>query len=319
MNNMCIRIFFALIFCELAVAIPQKPDSINIKDIFTGNYLEDQVFSLTEEIDYKNSFLERMHRIDPANNPLPRMKTEYICYLHANGSHFKYNTSDGNPVEIYINNKDVYYIDPASPNRIEIYKAEDKLAKRFFVLENLYLWLFRLPDLRNVSSLKDFSISTRNNKNIITWEYDNLKLNILTFDSRNKSFPKEFESNYLNGNPSEKIRIERIENHIVIYSEIHLDNGELFFKTKSTIKIIENSKFVKNLIPESFGFKEIEDHRSGKVRNYIAFDKLPSEEFINDLYKNPDNVRRYLIEMSKFSPFKCDHCGKIHSELNFDE
>ena len=116
-----------------------------------------------------------------------------------------------------------------------------------------------------------------------------------------------------------KIRIERGENAVVIYSEIHLDNGEPFFKTKSTIKILKDSKFAKKLIPESFGFKEIEDRRSGEVRNYIAFDKLPSEEFINDLYKNPDNVRRYLIEMSKFSPFKCEHCGKIHSELNFDE
>lgn len=303
----------------MAVASPQKVDSAKIKDIFAGNYLENQVFSLTEEIDYKNSFLERMHSIDPANNPLPRTKTEYICYLNANGSHFRYNTSDGNPIEVYINGNDVYYIDPASPNRIEIYKAEDKLAKRFFVLENLYLWLFRLQDLNDVSSLKDFSISTSDNKNILTWEKDNLKLNILTFDKKNKSFPKEFESNYLNGNPSEKIRIERGENAVVIYSEIHLDNGELFFKTKSTIKILKDSKFEKKLIPESFGFKEIEDRRSGEVRNYIAFDKLPSEEFINDLYKNPDNVRRYLIEMSKFSPFKCEHCGKIHSELNFDE
>ena len=41
------------------------------------------------------------------------------------------------------------------------------------------------------------------------------------------------------------------------------------------------------------------------------------DQYYEDL--QDEGVQTDLIEMSKFSPFKCEHCGKIHSELNFDE
>lgn len=81
----------------------------------------------------------------------------------------------------------------------------------------------------------------------------------------------------------------------------------LFVKSEIQIDILQDDPMSRDIIPEKFGFIEVIDRRGNNTRKYIAIDKLPTREFLDDLFKNPDDVVRYNREMSRFAPIKCDH------------
>ena len=54
-------------------------------------------------------------------------------------------------------------------------------------------------------------------------------------------------------------------------------------------------------MPKNFGFRSIHDSRNGKNYLYAAFNKLPDWKFIDELFKNPDDVQRYNEEIHRLA------------------
>ena len=239
----------------------------------------------------KNRIVYKVKLFDSGNNI--RMQQE-----------FELNDGTKNIRDLYATDNDVVCIDSISPLLLRIHSINDSLLGNFEIhwYRDLFLGVFE--DLKKI---KELSAIKTDSQLILNWqnEYDyilkyDLKSNIIT----------EYTVRKKNGCIHRSVTFyKKSEDSWDITSKLYNGNNELFVTNRLQVRITNDPKFSSELIPTGFGYREVMDNRANLNRRYIAMNKLPSRTFIDELFKNQDDVERYNIEMSRFSPLKCKICS----------
>ena len=239
----------------------------------------------------KNRIVYKVKLFDSGNNI--RMQQE-----------FELNDGTKNIRDLYATDNDVVCRDSISPLLLRIHSINDSLLGNFEIhwYRDLFLGVFE--DLKKI---KELSAIKTDSQLILNWqnEYDyilkyDLKSNIIT----------EYTVRKKNGCIHRSVTFyKKSEDSWDITSKLYNGNNELFVTNRLQVRITNDPKFSSELIPTGFGYREVMDNRANLNRRYIAMNKLPSRTFIDELFKNQDDVERYNIEMSRFSPLKCKICS----------
>lgn len=266
------------------------------------NPIEGKVLEITETNIFNEKFFD------------PEIKTpsrKYKVYLEGGNVHYQETfsvISRGAKVEntrdVYLCDNTVYCTDSISPKSMIICDTSQSDEFSSQRLKNMFLSYF--SKLKEIVDAKiTYDISKSKDQYLILYEDKNEK-NLLYLDEKSL-LPLKFESRYLNGNPIKELSFSYDKNvftiNVVNYIDKEKEGGADEWTVKSTvsIEIIDDDKFDKNPIPKNFGFRSIQDNRGGKNYLYVAFNELPDRKFIDDLFKNPDDVSRYNKEIHRLA------------------
>ncbi len=259
----------------------------------------DKVLSIKKKVDIPPE------HFDVLKKEYPDIKNGviYESILYDNGKVIKarefYTYPDGlkNTRNMYAKGNTVVCIDSISNPFIEV---SDIDAEDFYNVhwhKNMFFDI--LTKLENIKSLPNLNIVCTKDAIIVNWqdEYDNIaKINLKTKEIA------DYQQRHKNGNLSKTISLKKVsDNEWTLIHTSYSDNS-LFGVQTLQIRIENDNSFASETEPKGFGYKEVYDNRNGVVRRYIAVDSLPSDEFLDELFKNPDDVSRYNIEMAKFVP-----------------
>lgn len=303
---MKIHALFVIIFLYVCYAYANSGYIDTIPKGFIKNPFDFNVISLKEKVIFPDNIFEDIRRSD-AN---AKNGTSYLSKIFENNSvariQQEFNLEDGlkNTRNIYLNGKEVVCMDSISPNVMEIESLDNCDTFQALRYKKLFLGVFRL--LSNIQSVKNASIISSDKDIVVNWKDG-------TFDhiakiEKSTGLPISYELRNSKGELGKILKIKTTnKKSFQIICEIYNPNNLLFVKSEIQIDILQDDPMSRDIIPEKFGFIEVIDRRWNNTRKYIAIDKLPTREFLDDLFKNPDDVVRYNREMSRFAPIKCDH------------
>lgn len=265
-----------------------------IKNPFIG-----KVLSIKKKVDIPPEHFELLKK----EYPDIKNGVVYESILYDNGKVIKarefYTYPDGlkNTRDMYAKGNTVVCIDSVSDPFIEVSDIDAEDLYNVHWHKNMFFDI--LAKLENIKFLPNLKIACTKDEIVVNWQdkYDNIaKINLKTKEIA------EYQQRHKNGNLSRTISFKKVcDNEWVLVHTSYSDN-KLFGIQTLQIKIENDNSFALETEPKGFGYKEVYDNRNGVVRRYIAVDSLPSDEFLDELFKNPDDVSRYNIEMNKFSP-----------------
>lgn len=201
---------------------------------------------------------------------------------------------------LYAQNNTVVCIDSISPYLLIIsnISEEDTLG----VLEIRKVLFDVYEKIKNIESTKDAQITGSGDILTISWQ-DQYAHNA-TINLKTKTV-EEYVVRKLNGDLYKKLEFDKVDlDSWRVLLKLYNPNNVLFATHTLQVSVIEDNAFANDLEPKEFGFREVIDTRNNQERKYIAVDKLPSDKFIDELFKNPDDVKQYNVEMSRFAPME---------------
>ena len=297
MKKLILSFFFALCAVSSNADNLKLPDAINII-----NPLEQKVLEIKET----NVFNEKL--FDP--NAKTPTRT-YKAYFDGENAHYQEefpvksrNIDMKNTRDVYLSENTIYCIDSVSNNSMIVCDADSSDKYSAMRLKNMFFSYFsKFKEILNAKTPCD--ISKSNGRYIISYAENDIK-NLLLIDEKTL-MPLKLESRYQNGNLLKEMSFQYDKDAFIInaITYAHKEKDELpdVWSVKSTvsIKITEDTVFDKNPMPKNFGFRSIHDSRNGKNYLYAAFNKLPDWKFIDELFKNPDDVQRYNEEIHRLA------------------
>lgn len=297
MKKLILSFFFVLCAVSSNADNLKLPDAINII-----NPLERKVLEIKET----NVFNEKL--FDP--NAKTPTRT-YKAYFDGENAHYQEtfpvksrNVEMKNTRDVYLSENTIYCIDSVSSNSMIVCDADSSDKYSAMRLKNMFFSYFsKFKEILNAKTPCD--ISKSNGRYIISYAENDIK-NLLLIDEKTL-MPLKLESRYQNGNLLKEMSFQYDKDAFIInaITYAHKEKDELpdVWSVKSTvsIKITEDTVFDKNPMPKNFGFRSIHDSRNGKNYLYAAFNKLPDWKFIDELFKNPDDVQRYNEEIHRLA------------------
>ncbi len=207
---------------------------------------------------------------------------------------------------LYAKDNTVICLDSISPNILEISNINNE--DTFRVLEFRKLFFDVYTNIKNIESIKNAKLIKSEGILTASWqdEYDHMA--IINSDTK---LVEEYIVRTLNGDLYKKVEFKKNDPlSWTIVCRLYNPNNTLFVTNTLQISIVKDDLFANDLEPKGFGYKEVIDTRNNQERKYIAVERLPTMEFIDELFKNSDDIVRYNKEMSRFAPMKCDSCSK---------
>ena len=258
------------------------------------------------EIKETNVFNEKL--FDPSVKTPTRT---YKAYFDGENAHYQEafpvksrETDIKNVRDVYLSENTIYCIDSVSTNSMIICNADSSDKYSAMRLKNMFFSYFsKFKDIINAKIPCD--ISKGNGQYLISYDENDIK-NLLCIDEKTL-LPLKLESRYPNGSLLKEMSFKYDKDAFIIntitYAHKEKDEQPDVWSVKSSvsIKIIEDTAFDKNPMPKDFGFRSIHDNRNGKNYLYAAFNKLPDWKFIDELFKNSDDVQRYNTEIHRLA------------------
>lgn len=202
--------------------------------------------------------------------------------------------------DLYAKNNTVVCINSISPYILEINNINKEDEFGVLGIRNVLFDVYE--KIKNIESTKDAQITGSGDILTISWQ-DQYAHNA-TINLKTKTV-EEYVVRKLNGDLYKKLEFDKVDlDSWRVLLKLYNPNNVLFATHTLQVSAIEDNAFANDLEPKEFGFREVIDTRNNKERNYIAVDKLPSDKFIDELFKNPDDVVRYNVEMSRFAPIE---------------
>ena len=265
------------------------------------NMFTDKTIILEELIDEKNGSLEKAHKSNlEFKYTKDTLHKKFIIYCGKNGIHIKQIFFEFDfENDYYINGVDVFELSSLNPNHLTVYDINSFQASYVRRFQELYFILFDVDKMKNVNNMKENELLFKN------FDYNGLTYN-LEYDQKTK-LPISGEIRRPNGTLSRTLKIHFNKNTINIVTTFYNEYNSLICKINSKLTLVENNKIDAITLPNKLGYREVTDYRFSDVRRYIIVDIPKNREFIAELFKNEDDVARYNIEMSRFSPIKCNH------------
>ena len=202
--------------------------------------------------------------------------------------------------DLYAKNNTVVCINSISPYILEINNINKEDEFGVLGIRNVLFDVYE--KIKNIESTKDAQITGSGDILTISWQ-DQYAHNA-TINLKTKTV-EEYVVRKLNGDLYKKLEFDKVDlDSWRVLLKLYNPNNVLFATHTLQVSVIEDNAFANDLEPKEFGFREVIDTRNNQERKYIAVDKLPSDKFIDELFKNPDDVKQYNVEMSRFAPME---------------
>ena len=202
--------------------------------------------------------------------------------------------------DLYAKNNTVVCINSISPYILEINNINKEDTLGVLGIRNVLFDVYE--KIKNIESTKNAQITGSGDILTISWQ-DQYAHNA-TINLKTKSV-EEYVVRKLNGDLYKKLEFDKVDlDSWRVLLKLYNPNNVLFATHTLQVSVIEDNAFANDLEPKEFGFREVIDTRNNQERKYIAVDKLPSDKFIDELFKNPDDVKQYNVEMSRFAPME---------------
>ena len=202
--------------------------------------------------------------------------------------------------DLYAKNNTVVCINSISPYILEINNINKEDEFGVLGIRNVLFDVYE--KIKNIESTKDAQITGSGDILTISWQ-DQYAHNA-TINLKTKTV-EEYVVRKLNGDLYKKLEFDKVDlDSWRVLLKLYNPNNVLFATHTLQVSAIEDNAFANDLEPKEFGFREVIDTRNNQERKYIAVDKLPSDKFIDELFKNPDDVKQYNVEMSRFAPIE---------------
>lgn len=263
------------------------------------NPLEGKILLISEQVNFSDTAFESFQK--EHENIKNNLKHEYVLFFENNNIHQQQNQifDDGirNIRDLYLNNGFVYLKDSMNPNFIEICDLDEK--DEFWVTRilNAYTKVFSIAK----NAIDNFSadIGKASEGYFLSWSQDSkkylLQINPITL------YPTYLEVRFENGDLYEKINIVSNGEKFEIVRTTYNFGNEIFCVNNVSIRYGDVEDFSKNTVPEKLGYRNVKDTRGNETRRYLAFNNLPDKKFLDELFKNPDDVVRYNTEIHRLA------------------
>ncbi len=257
-----------------------------------SNPLSSEFLKLREEIVFA----------DASDDSLQNQIYNYEYFFSGDGVRWRHKFENFENIrDFYIDKSSIYLIDSMNPHHLDV-ESRSSDASNALRLAKTYLFVFDLPE--KIGQIQSLEIKRSDDDITLAWSEGD-EVFLLTAE-KPSLVPKLYERRYDDGALQSRISVTRNGRGFEIKTEEFNSDGTLFCTKTLKAAPSEAPTITAEFVPSKFGFRIVSDTRSGTDRSYLALDKLPSEEFINGLFENPDDVARYNREMSRFSPVKCE-------------
>ena len=211
--------------------------------------------------------------------------------IHQRGV-IKHEDGRDNIMDLFLKDGTIYRIDSLSPKTINIFDRD-------FFMDELCDYIELFNKVKNVLSNKSLEIKKSKDSYILSWSEES-KRHLLTLDSTTL-FPSFYEKRKEDGTKIVSYDISTKDSKIkIIRIQYGLENS-IFATNDITISESDSVKLNPVFEEGNIGFKSVWDERGGIIRKFVVFNKIPDKKFLDELFKNPDDVQRYNTEIHRLA------------------
>ena len=288
---------------NLVVAILSLPCLIlaqekNFADLAKSfkNPLEGKTFLFSKIRTFSEEVAASIKKDYPTINLEDSRKKKYLfSYQNGNLHHREFlKLDDGrdNVRDSFLKDGAIYRVDSLSPNFMNISDSE-------FLINEICDYIEIFNNAKRVLSNKSLEIKKSKDSYIISWS-ENSKRHLMTLDA-STLFPSYYETRNENGTKIVSYDISTKDSKIkIIRIQYGLENS-IFATNDITISESDSVKLNPVFEEGNIGFKSVWDERGGIIRKFVVFNKIPDKKFLDELFKNPDDVQRYNTEIHRLA------------------
>lgn len=211
--------------------------------------------------------------------------------IHQRGV-IKHEDGRDNIMDLFLKDGTIYRIDSLSPKTINIFDRD-------FFIDELHAYIELFNKAKNALSNESLEINKSKDSYILSWSEES-KRHLLTLDSTTL-FPSFYETRNENGDKIETYDISTKDSKIKIIRTSFNVGNSIFARNDITISESGSVKLNPEFEEGNIGYKSAWDERGGIIRKYSVFNKIPDKNFLDELFKNPDDVQRYNEEIHRLA------------------
>ena len=234
--------------------------------------------------------------------PNPLKRDSLFSYKNGNLHHREcFKVEDGDKIRDNVRNtflKDgtIYSIDSISTQLMNV--SDTKNEFEYTALE-IYDYISIFEKAKNLLSNKTLEIKKSKDSYIISWR-ENSERHQMTLDA-STLFPSYYETRNENGTKIISYDISTKDSKIKIIMTSFNGRDGIFATRDITISESDSVKLNPEITEKDIGFRFVIDERGGIIRKYSVFNKVPDKKFLDELFKNPDDVQRYNTEIHRLA------------------
>ena len=260
------------------------------------NPLEGKTFLFSKIRTFSEEVAASIKKDYPTINLEDSRKKKYLfSYQNGNLHHREFlKLDDGrdNIRDSFLKDGAIYRVDSLSPNFMNISDSE-------FLINEICDYIEIFNNAKRVLSNKSLEIKKSKDSYIISWS-ENSERHLMTLDSTTL-FPSYYETRKENGTKIVSYDISTKDSKIKITRTLYGLENSIFSTNDITISESDSVKMNPEITEKDIGFRDVRDERGGITRKFVVFNKIPDKNFLDELFKNPDDVQRYNEEIHRLA------------------